>query len=157
MLGPSQLLFQRSQSSRERQACCVAGDGNSVHPAAREPAVELVEEAPRSLPELWYVRADQPQVSLELHTMETGERLVSYDGRRLKAPGNISGTQARRLQALTPSSSTPIPTSHPGSTRSPRSATLKCSFTCPASHGESQPRSMRRTEPPAGACAIRVG
>ena len=31
----------------------------------------------------WYVRADQPPVSLELHTLETGERMVSYDGRRL--------------------------------------------------------------------------
>ena len=30
----------------------------------------------------WYVRANQKPVSLRLHTKETGQKLVAYDGRR---------------------------------------------------------------------------
>ena len=47
----------------------------------------------------WYVRANQPPVSLRLHTQETGEQRVAYDGRRLH--GNWEYTENQGVKTFT--------------------------------------------------------
>ena len=47
----------------------------------------------------WYVRANQPPVSLRLHTQETREQRVSYDGRRLH--GNWEYTENQGVNTFT--------------------------------------------------------
>ena len=63
---------------------------------ARGDAVRMITDD--HVASFWYVRANQQPVSLRLHTQETGEKRVAYDGRRLH--GNWECTEQDGVKTI---------------------------------------------------------